>query len=295
MAVESNQQTPMLDLELLKTLVAIADTGNFSSAADSIFRTPSAVSMQIKRLEDIVGKPLFTRDSRSVSPTPAGEMLLEHGRRMLALNKEMVVRFTDPDIQGTVKLGAPDDVAERSLPAMLKRFAATHCCVNVDVLVDSSTNLRKKIKKRELDLCLYASSPEAAKKSGAEVVLRESLVWAGAKNGVAWERDPLPISVWEEGCTWRAVALESLKLKKRPFRITFMSAHISGQKAAMLADLAIAPIPLSACGNGIVDLSKGYGLPKLRDYVLALELSAKPTPAAEAAAEHLRASLQLSH
>lgn len=294
MTVENSQQTPMLDLELLKTLVAIADTGNFSSAADSIFRTPSAVSMQIKRLEEMVGRPLFTRDSRSVSPTPAGEMLLEHGRRMLALNQEMVVRFTDPEIQGTVRLGAPDDVAERTLPAMLKRFATTHCCVNVDVLVDSSVNLRKKIKSKKLDLCLYTSSPETAKKTGAEVVLREPLVWAGAKNGVAWERDPLPISVWEEGCTWRASALDSLRKKKRDYRVAFMSAHISGQKAAMLADLAIAPVPLSACSDGITDLSKGYGLPKLQDYVLALELSAKPSPAAKAAAEHLRASLKLS-
>jgi len=286
------QQTPLLELELLKTLVAIADTGNFSSAADSIFRTPSAVSMQIKRLEEMVGKPLFTRDSRAVSPTAEGEVLLEHGRRMLALNQDMVGRFMDPEIQGTVRLGAPDDVAERSLPLMLQRFAATHCRVNVDVVVDSSANLRKKIKSKEIDLCLYATTLANVKKSGDEVVLREPLVWAGAKNGIAWEKDPLPISVWEEGCSWRAVALDSLKKSKRDYRIAFMSAHISGQRAAMLADLAIAPIPLSACTNGLMRLSKQHGLPALRDYALALELVAKPTAAVEAAADHLRSSLK---
>ena len=286
------QQTPLLELELLKTLVAIADTGNFSSAADSIFRTPSAVSMQIKRLEEMVGKPLFTRDSRTVAPTAEGEVLLEHGRRMLALNQDMVVRFMDPDIQGTVKLGAPDDVAERLLPNMLQRFSTTHCCVNVDVFVDSSNNLRKKIKNKELDLCLLASSIENAKKKGSEVVFREPLVWAGAKNGIAWEKDPLPISVWEESCPWRAVALDSLKKSKRNYRIAFKSAAISGQRAAMLADLAVAPVPLSACTNGIMRLTKDHGLPSLRDYVLVLDVSSRPSAAVKAAAEHLRTSLK---
>ncbi len=286
------QQTPLLELELLKTLVAIADTGNFSSAADSIFRTPSAVSMQVKRLEEMVGKPLFTRDSRTVAPTAEGEVLLEHGRRMLALNQDMVVRFIDPDIQGTVKLGAPDDVAERLLPNMLQRFAATHCCVNVDVFVDSSVNLLKKLKNKELDLCLHTSSLASAKKSGSEVVFKEPLVWAGAKNGIAWEKDPLPISVWEESYPWRAEALDSLNKSKRNYRVAFMSAAISGQRAAILADLAVAPIPLSACTQGIVRLTKEQGLPSLKEYVLVLELSNKPSVAAEAAADHLRSSLR---
>jgi len=235
----TNEHSPLLELDLLRTMVAIADTGNFSAAAEHVYRTPSAVSMQIKRLEELVGKPLFSRDSRSVTPTPDGEKLLEHGRRLLALNREMVAKFIAPDVSGVVKLGSPDDVAQRSLPNMLQRFAASHCCINVDVVVDSSANLRKKVKQGELDLCLYATSPELAKKEGAEIVLREPLVWAGARNGVAWERDPIPISVWEEGCSWRANAIDSLKKVKRDYRIAFMSAHISGQRAAVLADLAI--------------------------------------------------------
>lgn len=291
MNAHATEQTPLLELDLLKTLVAIADTGNFSAAAETVFRTPSAVSMQVKRLEELVGKPLFTRDSRSVTPTPDGDILLEHGRRLLALNREMVAQFITPEISGVVRLGAPDDVAERWLPSMLKRFAATHCCVTVDVVVDSSTNLTAKVKQGKLDMCLYATSPEAAKVEGAEILLKEPLVWAGARNGVAWEQNPVPISVWEEGCSWRDNAIESLKKHKRDYRIAFMSAHISGQRAAMLADLAIAPIPLSSCGEGIVQLGKQHGLPKLRHYALALNIMANPTEAVEAAADHLRASL----
>ncbi len=288
------EQTPLLELDLLKTVVAIADTGNFSAAAESVFRTPSAVSMQVKRLEEMVGKPLFTRDSRSVALTAEGNLLLEHGRRLLALNREMMSRFVEPEIQGVVRLGAPDDVAERQLPGMLQRFAATHCCVNLDVVVDSSSNLRSKLKKRQLDLCLYATTPQAAERDQTEVVLCEPLVWAGARNGVAWENHPVPISVWEEGCSWRSNAIESLEAEGRPYRIAFMSAHISGQRAAMLADLAIAPIPLSSCGGGIIRLDGEHGLPALNDYVLALEITANPSEAISAAAEHLRASLQLS-
>ncbi|MEM7255945.1 MAG: LysR substrate-binding domain-containing protein [Pseudomonadota bacterium] len=284
-------QIPLLELDLLKTLVAIADTGNFSAAAESVFRTPSAVSMQVKKLEELVGKPLFTRDSRSVSPTPDGELLLEHGRRLLALNRDMVAQFHQPQIQGVVRLGAPDDVAERWLPAMLRRFAETHCCVTVDVLVDNSTRLRQLVHKGQLDLCLYATTPGDAKKHHAEVLVKEPLVWAGAQNGVAWEQDPLPISVWEESCSWRAAAINSLQKRKRNYRIAFMSAHISGQRAAMLADLAVAPIPLSSCGEGVVCLGKKQGLPALGDYALALDMTDKPSEAVHAAADHLRASL----
>ncbi len=291
MSANGAEQTPLLELDLLKTLVAIADTGNFSAAAETVFRTPSAVSMQVKRLEELVGKPLFTRDSRSVTPTADGDRLLEHGRRLLALNRDMMAQFVTPGISGVVRLGAPDDVAERWLPSMLQRFASTHCCVTVDVVVDSSTNLTAKVKKGQLDMCLYATSPEAAKAEGAEVLLKEPLVWAGARNGVAWEQNPVPISVWEEGCSWRATAIESLKKHKRDYRIAFMSAHISGQRAAMLADLAIAPIPLSSCGEGIIQLGKQHGLPKLSQYALALTIMANPSEAVEAAADHLRASL----
>ncbi len=291
MSANGAEQTPLLELDLLKTLVAIADTGNFSAAAETVFRTPSAVSMQVKRLEELVGKPLFIRDSRSVTPTADGDRLLEHGRRLLALNRDMMAQFVTPGISGVVRLGAPDDVAERWLPSMLQRFASTHCCVTVDVVVDSSTNLTAKVKKGQLDMCLYATSPEAAKAEGAEVLLKEPLVWAGARNGVAWEQNPVPISVWEEGCSWRATAIESLKKHKRNYRIAFMSAHISGQRAAMLADLAIAPIPLSSCGEGIIQLGKQHGLPKLSQYALALTIMANPSEAVEAAADHLRASL----
>lgn len=289
-----SSQLPLLDLDMLRTLVAIADTGNFSAAAEAVFRTPSAVSMQVKKAESLVGRPLFTRDSRSVKLTIDGERLLRHGRRMLALNREMMAELDATEVTGVVRLGAPDDMAERALPDVLRRFSESHCCVTVDVLVDSSISLLKKVRNNELDIAAVTCDPEHLEPENVEVLFQERLTWAGARNGVAHEQDPLPISVWEEGCAWRHAGLQSLQDINRNFRVAFMSAHISGQRAAILADLAIAPIPVSACVNGVVELTEADGLPALKDYALGMVLADDLSAPALAAAEHLRASFALS-
>lgn len=282
-------QLPLLELDALRTLVAIADTGNFSAAAEAVFRTPSAVSMQVKKTEEMIGRPLFRRDSRSVTATPEGELLVQHGRRMLALNHEMVGRFLTPDITGVVRLGAPDDMAERVLPDLLCRFANTHCGVTVDVVVASSSKLLASVHDGSLDLAMITCDPAVRLLDGIDIIHVESLTWAGARNGVAYERKPLPVSVCEEGCAWRNAGLKSLEESNRDYRIAFMSAHIAGQRAAILADLAIAPIPVSSCTEGIICLGARHGLPDLRDYAVGLVTAENLSKPAAAAADHLRA------
>src|SRR5687767_14280199 len=100
---------PVLELDIMKTFIAISETGNFTTAAEAVFRTPSAVSMQIKKLEDTLRVPLFRRDARSVTLTHHGEILLSYAKRMIALNNEAVSRFVVPEMNGIVRLGAPDD------------------------------------------------------------------------------------------------------------------------------------------------------------------------------------------
>lgn len=280
---------PLLDLETLSTLVAIADSGNFSAAAERVFRTPSAVSMQVKKLEGVLGRTLFRRDSRSVVATPDGERLVQHARRMLALNQQVIAEFVAPDVAGRVRLGAPDDLVERALPDVLKRFSHTHACVTVDVVVDQSSNLMKRVRQGELDLTIVTCNPHKPLERGVEKIFQEKLTWAGARNGVAFECRPLPISVWEEGCSWRNSGIESLQSAGIDFRIAFMSAHLAGQRAAMLADLAIAPVPLSACDNRIIPLGETDGLPPLDDCALGLLVCEKASKPVWAAADHLRA------
>ena len=290
MNAPSTPTLPLLDLDLLKTLVAIAETGNFSAAAQRVFRTPSAISMQVKKMEEILGRPVFVRDSRSVTLTADGAFLLEHARRMLAMNRDAVARFVQPDVEGFVRLGAPDDVAERFLPAMLRKFADSHPGVTVNVMVDGTDTMTKALKAGKLDLSLVTCEAGFSAAQDAEILYREQLVWGACRGGIAASQVPLPVSVWEEWCVWRKAGLKGLDEQGRDWRIAFQSAHISGQKAAILADLAVAPIPISSLGGDIVEAPAKYGLPVLPKYALGLLIKPDPTPAVAAAADYIRSA-----
>ena len=290
MNAPSTPTIPLLDLDLLKTLVAIAETGSFSGAARRVFRTPSAISMQVKKMEDVLGRPVFVRDSRSVTLTPDGAFLLEHARRMLAMNRDAVARFVQPDVEGVVRLGAPDDVAERFLPKMLRKFAESHPCVTVNVTVDGTDTMVAALDDGKLDLTLVTCEAGFQNARGAEILYREQLVWAAGRGGIAPSQTPLPVSVWEEGCVWRQAGLKGLDEQGRDWRIAFQSAHISGQKAAILADLAVAPIPTSSLGGDIVEAPAKFGLPVLPKYALGLLIKPDPSPAVTAAADYIRSA-----
>jgi DNA-binding transcriptional LysR family regulator len=278
---------PLLDNDVLRTFVAIADTGNFSTAAEAVLRTPSAVSMQIKKLEEQLRTTLFLRDARSVSLTPHGEMLLTYARRMIALSNEAVSRFVMPELSGVVRVGAADDIAERLLPSILKDFAGKFPGIMVDVTVDMSMKLRRRMEEQRLDLALvnYSAQNDAAP---GEVVYNDKLVWAGAKCGSAHLRDPLPISIWEEGCIWRQVAVEGLEQMKRPYRIAYLSANTMAQRAAVVSDLAIAPFPRSYLTEDMVVLGCKEGLPELMSFDIRLISAPQLTVPARAVAESIR-------
>ncbi|MGX9145106.1 LysR substrate-binding domain-containing protein [Mesorhizobium sp. 128a] len=287
-----NHPLPLLDLDVLRTFVAIAETGSFTTAANAVFRTPSAVSMQIKKLEDILGRSVFARDARSVTLTTDGEMLLGYARRLLSINREVVSKFIIPEIVGVVRLGSPDDYGERVLPHVLKRFAQSHPSIAVDVTIDQSSNLRRRMDDRALDITLLTNSYKTSA-LGAEVLLTEPIVWAGAKGGCAHLREPLPVSLWEEGCAWRAGALEALGREGRNYRIAYMSAHTAGQRAAIMSDLAVAPLPKSFLGNDMVELCPKDGMPDIGTYNLAMVVSPDASAPVKAVADHIRATFEL--
>ena len=285
-----NHPLPLLEMDVLRTFVAIAETGSFTLAANAVFRTPSAVSMQIKKLEEMLGVQVFSRDARSVSLTQDGEMLLGYARRLLALNRDAVSKFIVPDISGVVRLGSPDDYGERVLPNVLRRFAQTHPSIAVDVTIDQSSHLRRRMADRQLDITLFTVCRNVP--AEAEVLLTEPIVWGGAKGGCAHLREPLPLSIWEEGCAWRADALDALGRDGRDYRIAYMSAHTAGQRAAILSDLAIAPLPKSFIGDEIVALGPQEGLPALSNYNLAMIVAHDASAPVLAAADHIRATFE---
>ncbi|MEN3145824.1 LysR family transcriptional regulator [Neorhizobium sp. IRAMC:178] len=287
MTVPFRPPLPLLDNDVLRTFVAIAETGNFSTAADAVLRTPSAVSMQIKKLEEQLKTVLFLRDARSVSLTQHGEMLLSYARRMLALSNEAVSRFVMPELSGVVRLGAPDDIAERLLPKVLKDFGESFPGIMVDVTVDMSLALRKRMDEQRLDLALINCATRPFSTAG-EMIHTERLVWAGAKCGTAYLRDPLPISVWEDGCVWRQDAIAQLEKHKRTYRIAYASAHTMAQRAAVLSDLAIAPFPRSYVTDDMQILGPKEGLPELINFDIRLLTAPQLSVPGKAVAESIR-------
>lgn len=287
MTVTIRQPLPLLDNDILRTFVAISETGSFTTAADRVFRTPSAVSMQIKKLEEQLNATLFLRDARSVTLTESGETLLPYARRMLALSNEAVGRFRMPEMKGVVRLGAPDDIGERFMPTILRRFAEVYPAIMVDLTVDTSSQLRRRLQEQRLDLTLINCAPGVVSHEG-EVIHTEHLVWAGAKCGTAHLRDPLPVSIWEDGCCWRADALARLDRDKRQYRIAYLSAHTMAQRAAVIADLAVAPLPRSYLTEDMVALGNKHGLPELGSFEVRLLTGAETSETIRAVADSVR-------
>ncbi|MEL6920742.1 MAG: LysR substrate-binding domain-containing protein [Pseudomonadota bacterium] len=275
-----------VDLDLLRTFVAIAETSSFSKAAERVFRTPSAVSMQVKKLEDSLQRTVLKRDSRSVSLTADGEVLLSYARRMLALSNEMMARFLVPDMAGVVTLGAPDDYGQRIMPEVLKRFAETHPNIRVDVVVESSELLVKRFDRGEMDVMVYTAQDDRPE-PGATVLLEEDLVWAGVRGGSAHTVDPLPVSMWEDSCAWCRLATDALAAEKRSYRTAYKTSHTMAQRAAIEADLAIAPFPKSFMEDPLVVLGEEHGLPPLGKYQIRMRTKENHGKCTQAVADHV--------
>lgn len=282
-----SQGTKLVDMELYRTFLIIAETSSFSKASDLVGRTPSAVSMQIKKLETMLGVSVFTREGRTVRMTPEGEALLGYARRILMLNEEAVGLFLSPSVEGQVRFGAPSDFGTRFLPSFLARFARTHPGVNVDVNLEGSPRLAEKINSGELDLALYTARPNSDLAKTGEIVFTEPLVWVGLEGGIAYDRDPLPLAVSTAGCPWRRAARVALDDAQKPYRISYTSFHSAGQEAALLADLAIAPFPASVIESPLQVLDERHGLPAIGNYHIIMSENPRAGKATDAFAEHV--------
>ncbi|EFO31607.1 HTH-type transcriptional regulator DgdR [Roseibium sp. TrichSKD4] len=278
---------PLIDMDLYRTFLTINETGSFSKTADIVGRTPSAVSMQIKKLEELLDASVFIREGRSVRPTPEGEALLGYARRILMLNEEAVSLFRSPEVEGEVRFGAPSDFGTRLLPNFLSRFARTHPGVNVDVNLDGSPNLMEKFKSKDLDLILMTARPDSELVKIGEIVFTEPLVWVGLEGGIAYDRDPLPLAVSTSGCPWRREARAALDKAGKNYRISYTSFHSAGQEAALVADLAVAPFPASVVEPPLQILDERHGLPELGNYHIIMAQRGRAGRATHAFADHV--------
>ncbi len=261
-----------LDTDLLRTFVAIADSGSFTRAGEFVHRTQSAVSMQIKRLEETLGKPVFQRQGRTVALTAEGETLLGYARRILKLHEEAVATLTRPDLVGTVRIGIPDDYVMRFLPGILTRFAQAYPRVQVDVQCEPSHKLTRHLQSRRLDLGLITCGP--GEETG-EVLRREPVVWATSERHFAHEEDPLPLALFQKGCFVRDSVMKLLDEAGRSYRVAYSSPSLTGIHAAVSAGLAVTAIARSIVPIGVRVLSADEGFPQLPIASITLQRAPK--------------------
>jgi DNA-binding transcriptional LysR family regulator len=280
---------PNLDVDLLKTFLAIADNGSFTRAADEVHKTQSAVSMQMKRLEELVGTPLFAKDGRMSRFTQDGERLVDYARRIVAINDEAIFAFAKPDLTGTIKFGTPDDYAERFLPEILARFARTHPMVTVDVECLGSGELFERCKRGEMDLSLVTHSCDILTQ---EPVRREKLVWVTSTRHHAHMAEVLPLAVSHAGCGWRSMVLRALDGQQRKFRVAYSTPNSNAVNAAVLQGLAVGAIPELCLRPGMRILTEKDGFPSLGTFDIGLvRKPGKANKAIEALARHVTESL----
>jgi DNA-binding transcriptional LysR family regulator len=224
---------PLLDLDLLRTLIWAAQTGSFKEAAERVGRTQSAVSLQMNRLEELTGIALFERCGRGIALTAAGEILVGYGGRILSLNDEAMQAVSGNGVRGTVRLGLLQDFAETFLPGVLAIFSRAHPSVEIDVQVERSVDLIEGIRTRRLDLALLFSKGKLDR--SATKIGRLPMKWV-VYPGFRPE-EPFRMVLFAAPCLFRETALDLLKEKQR--KQTFSSSSLAGTWAAVEAGLGI--------------------------------------------------------
>jgi len=277
-----------LDLNLLKTFVAVVESGSLSNAAPRVGRSQSAVSMQMQRLEYLVGNQLLVRGPRTVTPNAIGEDFLIYARRLLKLSDEAWASVTRPKETGSVRLGVPDDYAAFLLPPVLSRFAEDHPLVTVELICEQSTALVKTLAEGRLDLAIVTRLPDQP----LDVIRLERFVWVASPNHVAWQTDPLPVALFEPGCAARMNVLQALGEADRSYRCTYSSASLLGLIAVVHAGLAVAGLAQRSVPPSLRIIGGNEGLPVLPDLEIGiLRNPLSSTPAVDRLHDFLRRDL----
>ncbi|MCK1694247.1 LysR substrate-binding domain-containing protein [Bradyrhizobium sp. 144] len=256
-----------LDLDLLRAFVMIADTRSFTRASERLFRTQAAISMQIKRLEERVGKSLFMRSPHGSQLTDEGKLLIHYARQMLLLNDEAVADLSVSRPKGTIRVGAPDDYAHNLLPRVFLLFNEAFPEVQLEVIVDSPGNLVQEVRDGNLDL---AVAMRQIRSSEGELLRRKQLAWITSIRKSPHTSDLLPLALCSNGCVRRDIALRTLKAAGRRFKVVLSSGTMPPIVAAVSAGVAITPADELATFAGTRPLRHADGLPPLGTVDIAL-------------------------
>lgn len=275
-----------LDIDLLRSFVAIAETGVLGQAAARVGRTQSALSMQMQRLEGIVEQPLLHRTGRGMSLTAAGERLLARAAELLRRHDETLAELRGEQLSGVLAFGCPDDYAVAFLPQLLRGFASLHPRVQLEVVCAPTPRLRELLARHALALALV-SVPDDAPAAG--VIRREPLVWVAQRGSSAAQQDPLPLALGAPDSMDHQAPRRVLEAAGRPYRIACASSSLAGLVAMARSGQAVTVLTRGAVPEDLQVLAPGQGLPTLPavGLTLAFDREAPGAPAA-AFATHIR-------
>jgi|SRR5262245_2229889 DNA-binding transcriptional LysR family regulator len=279
----------LLDVDQLRTFLAIVETGSFTRAAEIVHKTQSAVSMQMKRLEERLERAIFARDGRASKLTEDGERLLDYARRIVKLNVEALSAFSDYALAGRVRLGVPDDYADRYLPEIMARFSRAYPGVELSVMCEPSVDLIERIGANELDLAIITNCESSRP---VESFRRERLLWVTSNRHTIHREEPLPLALGRSSCKWRQVAIDGLEHVGRPYRVLYSSGNAGAVAAAVLAGLAVSVFAESGLRPGMRVLGTADGFPELPSCQVGLLRNPHQSSAlADALAGHIVSSL----
>ncbi|MEO0937987.1 MAG: LysR family transcriptional regulator [Pseudomonadota bacterium] len=224
-----------LDITTLRSFVAVADSGGVTRAAGFLHLTQSAVSMQLKRLEELLDTELLDRSGRTIALTAAGEQLLVYARRMVALNDEVITRLTDQAYEGEITLGVPHDIVYPAIPRVLKQFHAAFPRVQVQLVSSYTRALKAQFARGACDMIL---TTEVGADAGAETLCTKPLCWVGAPDGSAWRQRPLKLA-FGRMCTFRPKVVERLDTAGIAWDVIVETESDRTIEATVSADLAV--------------------------------------------------------
>ncbi len=257
-----------LDIAQLRTLVCVAEHRNMTYAANMRNLTQSAVSQQIKRLEETLGCSLLVRKRSGVELTKSGIDLLPFAREIIERNDILIASISGAPVQSDIRLGVPQDVVASLLPEALKSFHASNPQINVTLVSDSTSNLISLVENHQVDLALTTDNQRVP---DALLIRKVQLKWIGATNGSAFRRRPLPVAVGQEGCSFRQAASKALTTKNIAWRPVTQVGSLEPVYATLLADIAVAPFIRDTNPAGTQVVKKG--LPALPGFYIHLRKS----------------------
>ncbi|BDU20018.1 LysR substrate-binding domain-containing protein [Dyella sp. GSA-30] len=260
---------PNLDMDALRTLVAILQLGSLHRAAERVGRSQSAVSQQMRKLENQLGEPLFRKRGRHVVLTETGELVHSYARRMLDLNDEAVRAVRGASVEGVVRFGLPGDFAESWLPATLGQFKKAHPAVRVDVSVERNGLLLERLDKGELDLVLVMGY---ASRSDAEPMATLPMAWIGPVESelVLRPNVPIDLALYESPCFFRRAGTEALDKASISWRLAYTTSSLQSLWAGVAAGLGITLRTTAGLPPSLMRLDEKHGLPPLPSVELCL-------------------------